>query len=102
MYADPDPLMELVRSDPEHAWPLVLAYAEEHPEDAGRTSALIEEFIYEHGDRLLDRMASAAAESSILRDLIASAYVGGVASRGAEEFHRLQARLQRESGWPEG
>ena len=98
MQYQPDPLFELVRADPETAWPLVLAYAKAHPEDA---SALIEEFIYEHDDRYVDRLEGAARADPVIRELIAMAYVGGFTTVGADRFHALQARLRQELGWPE-
>lgn len=100
--SDPDqaPLFDLVRSDPDGAWPLVLAYAKEHAGD-GFASALIEEFIYEHDDRFIDRLEAVARADPVLRELIAMAYVGGTASRGAKRFRELQARLGKELGWPE-
>jgi hypothetical protein len=97
-YADPDSLLELVRSDPEAAWPLVIAYTKEHPED-GYSSALIEEFVYSHDDRFVDRMEFIAGEDLTIRELIAQAYVGGIA--GGKRFNELQARLSRQLGWPE-
>ncbi len=90
----------MVRSDPDRAWPLVVAFVLEHPEDA-HASALLEEFIYEHGDQFIDRMAEAARTHPMVKELIAQAYVGGIAGAGIEEFHRLQQRLRRESGWPD-
>jgi hypothetical protein len=91
-----DPLFELVRSDPETAWPLVISYAKEHPGD-GRSSSLIEEFIYQHDDRFVDWMELAARDDWLIRELIAQAYVGGIA--GGERFHELQAHLRRQLGW---
>jgi hypothetical protein len=91
--------VDLVRSDPERAWPLVVQFASEHPEDASATS-LLEEFIYEHDDRYIDRMEEAARAHPMVKELIAQAYVGGIAGSGIEEFHRLQGRLRRELGWP--
>lgn len=95
-----EPTVELVRSDPDRAWPLVVRFANEHPED-GHASSLLEAFVYEHDDRFMGRMEEAARTHPMVKELIAQVYVGGMDIHGIEEFHRLQRRLRRELGWPE-
>lgn len=87
-----DDLKELVRSDPERAWPRVLAFVRAHPESAAG-HAMIEDFVYEHDDRFISRIEAAALEDSTVREIVVQAYIGGVASEGAEQFWRLQDRL---------
>jgi hypothetical protein len=89
-----DDLHELVKSDPERAWPMVLELLRAHPESAA-AGHLIEDFVYEHDERFIDRIEAAALADPILRDIVDQAYVGGFASVGAERFHRLQDRLRR-------
>ena len=93
-----DELYELLRSDPEAAWPRVLDFASKHPESAS-ASALIEDFVYLHNDRFISRLEEAVLHDPILREIVEQAYVGGDASVGAEQFNRLQDRLRSESGW---
>jgi hypothetical protein len=85
-------LHALVKSDPEAAWPRVLTFVREHPERAGD---LIEDFVYEHDDQFISRLEEAALADPIVRGLVVDAYVGGIGSEGAEQFHRLQERLEQ-------
>ena len=88
-----DELHGLVKSDPERAWPLVLAFVRGHPELAA-SQDMVEDFVYEHNLKFIDRMEAAALADSIFREVVEQAYVGGVATDGAEEFRRLQDRLR--------
>jgi hypothetical protein len=54
-----DDLPDLVKSDPERAWPRVLAFVQQHPEDES-AGALIEDFVYEHNDQFIGRIEAAA------------------------------------------
>ena len=89
-----DDLHELVKSDPERAWPMVLALLRIHP-DWVEAAHLMEDFVYEHDERFIDRIEAAALADPIVRDIVDQAYVGGFASVGAERLHRLQDRLRR-------
>lgn len=91
-------LYRLVDADPELAWSELLGFARVHP-DSPATQALIEELIYKHGTRFIARLEAAALADPMFRQQIEQAYVGGDASRGAQEFHELQDRLT--SGWYE-
>jgi deferrochelatase/peroxidase EfeB len=90
---DFETLHELVAKDPEQAWPLVLAYIREHP-DLASAQDLVEDFIYEHDNRFVDRIEAAARQEPVVRNVVEQAYVGGFATLGAERFQRLQERLR--------
>ncbi len=67
-----------------------------HPEFCSRApespdaGGLIEELIYEHDELFLDRIEVAIMEHPIVREVVQQAYVGGLATNGAERFQRLQ------------
>jgi hypothetical protein len=88
-----DELHERVKSDPERAWPEVLAFIHDHPNQAAEAQDLIEDFVYEHDERFISRIELAAEDPGI-RAVIEEAYVGGIATVGAEQFHALQERLR--------
>jgi hypothetical protein len=83
-------LRELIHSDPDRVWPLVLEFARMNPD--GRS--LIEEFVYEHDERFIGRLEQAAMDDPVIRGILEEAYVGGVASPGTEQVHELQERLR--------
>jgi hypothetical protein len=83
-----------VKTDPEKAWPQVLAFVREHPELA-MSQDLIEDFIYEHDVQFIARLDAAAVADPIFGSLVEQAYVGGMATEGVEQFHLLQERLRR-------
>lgn len=87
-----NPLRALVRTDPEAAWPQVLAFVREHPELAASQN-LIEDLVYEHDDQFITRLEEAALADPSVRDVVVQAYVGGTASEGEGQFRRLQERL---------
>jgi hypothetical protein len=83
-----------VKSDPERAWPQVLAFVREHPESAA-AGDLIEDLVYEHDQLFIARIESAALADPVVREVVEQAYVGGVATEGAQEFRQVQERLRR-------
>jgi hypothetical protein len=87
-------LHALVKTDPEQAWPRVLAFVREHPELAV-SQDLIEDFVYEHDLQFIARLEAAAFADRIVGSLVEQAYVGGMATEGVEQFHLLQERLRR-------
>jgi hypothetical protein len=91
-----DDLHELVKTDPEAAWPQVVELLR-IGEDPARAQDLLEDFVYEHDDRFIDRIADAAASEPVIRSVVQEAYVGGVATRGAEASHELQQRLSADA-----
>jgi hypothetical protein len=88
-----DELHELVKSDPERAWPEVLAFIHDYPDLSAEAQDLVEDFVYEHDERFISSLES-AAEDPAMRAVIEKAYVGGFATVGAERFHALQERLR--------
>jgi len=90
---DFETLHELVKTDPEAAWPRVVAFIQEHPEKAEGVD-LLEDFVYEHDDRFVGRIEEAALADSRVREVVDQAHVGGFATIGAEEFHNIQERLK--------
>jgi hypothetical protein len=88
-----DDLHELVKSDPELAWPRVLAFVRGHP-DLAAAQDLIEHLVYDHNEQFIHRIEAAALDDPVVRGVVEQAYVGGVASEGAEQFRRLQDRLR--------
>lgn len=91
-------LYRSVETDPERAWSDLLGFAKVHPQTPA-TQALIEEFVYKHGTMFIARLEAAALADPAFREQVEQAYVGGDASRGAQQFHELQERLT--SGWYE-
>ena len=88
-----DELHELVKNDPERAWPLVLAFVRDNP--GSLTSYdLIEDFVYEHDEQFIDRIEAAALHDPVVREVVEHAHVGGFATVGPERFHLLQDRLR--------
>lgn len=87
-------LHALVKTDPEAAWPHVIGFLRQHPE-RGEAQDLIEDFVYEHDDRFIGLIEAAALADANVRSVVEQAYVSGFATRGAEEFHRLQDKLRR-------
>ena len=88
-----DELHGLVKSDPERAWPLVLAFVQGHP-DSAASQDMIEDFVYEHDMKFIYRIEAAAVDDPVVREIVEQAHVGGFATEGAEEFRRLQDRLR--------
>jgi hypothetical protein len=88
-----DELHELITSDPELAWPRVLAFVREHPGTA-EAQDFVEDLVYEHDMQFIERLEAEAFVDPALRSVIEQAYVGGVATEGAEQFNRLQERLR--------
>jgi hypothetical protein len=87
-------LHELVRTDPEAAWPKVVAFVREHPESAYESHDLIEDFVYLHDMQFMSRIELAAVADPVFREAVAQAYVGGFATNGAREFRLLQERFR--------
>lgn len=56
-------LHTMVRTDPDAAWPQVLAFIGATGETA-EAQDLIQDFVYEHDDRFIDRIEAAAAADS--------------------------------------
>jgi hypothetical protein len=88
-----DRLYALVKSDPEQAWPEVLTFVRTYP-DSAASQDLLEDLVYEHDERFLDRIEAAALDDPVIRSIVEQLYVGGVATEGAERFNRLQERLR--------
>lgn len=86
-------LHELVRTDPDTAWPMVLAYIRNHPASAAAID-LIEDLVYEHNDRFISRIEAAALTQEAVRFVVEQAYVGGITTEGADKFGALQERLR--------
>ncbi len=86
-------LHDLLRSDPERAWPSVLEYLRDFSE-TGEAIDLIEDLVYDRDDRFIDRLACAALADPAVRAVVEQAYIGGFATKGAEAFHRLQESLR--------
>lgn len=72
---------------------MVLAFVRAHPGSA-LAQDLIEELVYEHDEQFIPRIEAAALQDPLMREVVEQAYVGGVASEGAEQFHRLQDQLR--------
>ncbi|MDQ3690311.1 MAG: hypothetical protein M3406_09820 [Chloroflexota bacterium] len=85
-------LHTMVRTDPDAVWPRVLALIGANG-DTAEAQDLIQDFVYEHDDQFIDRIEAAALADSTVRGVVLQAYVGGFATTGAIEFHRLQDRL---------
>jgi hypothetical protein len=85
-------LHTLVRTDPDAAWPRVLALIDATG-DTAEAQDLIQDFVYEHDVRFIDRIEAAAVADSTVRSVVLQAYVGGFVTDGAIAFHRLQDRL---------
>ena len=92
-----DELHDMVKSDPERAWPLALEFVRRHPELAA-SQDLIEDFVYEHEVKFIDWIEAAALADPVVREVVEHAHVGGFATAGSEEFGRLQARLRAGEG----
>ena len=85
-------LHALIRTSPDEAWPLVVEFVRGHPGSA-EAEDFIEDLVYEHDERFLDQLEASALADPTFRAVIQQAYVGGVATTGAERFHELQRRL---------
>jgi hypothetical protein len=97
--SDYSSLHELVRIDPERAWPLVLKFVRNHPALA-ESQDLIEDLVYEHDDRFITRIEAAALDDPVIADVVMQAYVGGVATEGARMFADLRERLHARGDQP--
>lgn len=99
-FAIPDPdgrrLHRAIRLDPEAGWDDLRARL---CESGGRDDELflmdlVEDLMFSHADRFIDRIERLAEECPEARQTIAYAYVGGLASSPAlERFWSLQERL---------
>lgn len=67
-----------VRTDPDAAWPRVLAFIGAN-RDTAEAQDLIEDYVYEHDDRFIDHIEAAALADSTVRGVVLQAYVGGFA-----------------------
>ncbi len=86
------PVHGQLRLDPEAAWPGVIEFVRRHPATL-EASDLIEDLIFEHGERFIDRIEELALTDNAFRSTVAHAYVGGIAGRSIDRFHRLQDEL---------
>lgn len=95
----PDPhgrqLHRAIRLDPEAGWDALRArLCESGVRDELFLMDLVEDLMFSHADRFIDRLERLAEECPQAREAIAFAHVGGVASTAAlERFWSLQARL---------
>jgi hypothetical protein len=87
-----DELHDLVRVDPERAWPIVLEFVRDNSGSAVAQD-LVEDFVYEHDVAFVSRIREAALGDPRFRDVVLQCHVGGFATTGADEFNRLQADL---------
>lgn len=88
-------LHDLLKNDPERAWPLVREFVHRHPGSA-TAQDFIEDLVYEHDLSFIPRIESAALDDPIFREVVVQCHVGGMATAGVEAFRHLQGRLSIE------
>ncbi len=89
-----DEIHELIKSDPERAWPEVLRFVHRHS-SSSEAQDLIQDLVYEWDTRFLDRLEAPALSDQLVAEVIDQSYVGGFATEGCEQFRQLQERLRR-------
>jgi hypothetical protein len=84
----------LHHGDPEAAWPQVLEYvSREATTHAAEVTMLVEDLIYLHADRFIDRMEAEVATNHQFRLAVSGAYIGGVVGAGIDRFLALQQAI---------
>ena len=86
------PIHGRLRRDPEEAWPAVVEFVRQHPASLDARD-LVEDLMYEHGDRFIDRIENLARADGAFRSTVAWANVGGIAGPSIDRFHRLQDEI---------
>jgi len=92
----------LHHGDPETAWPQVLEYVCREATNHARwaeVATLVEDLIYLHADRFIDRIEAEAASNQQFRLALSMAYIGGIGGAAVERFLNLQASVSDAAGW---
>ena len=84
----------LHHGDPETAWPQVLEYVcREATNHTAEVATLVEDLIFLHADRFIDRIEAEAANNQQFRVALSKAYIGGICGAAVERFLTLQASV---------
>jgi hypothetical protein len=83
---------DLVKSDPERAWPVIVQLIKDGSDPIAALDRL-EDLIYEHADRFIARIRTEAHADPLFRGVVVEAHVGGFSSAGVDEFRRFQEEL---------
>ena len=86
------PVHGQLRRDPEAAWPDIIEFVRRHPATL-EASDLIEDLMFEHGERFIDRIEGLARTDDAFRSTVAHAYIDGITGPSIDRFHRLQDEL---------
>jgi hypothetical protein len=84
-------LHEGVLRDPEGVWQELRAYLCGPTDD--RSVDLIEDLMFWHAAAFVERVEALVEECPSVAETVASAYVGGTAAEGVDQFHALQDRI---------
>lgn len=92
----------LHHGDPESAWPQVLEYVcreTTNPVRWAEVATLVEDLIYLHADRFIDRIEAEASSNQQFRLALSQAYIGGTSGPAVERFLVLQRDISQPAVW---
>lgn len=86
------PIHGRLQRDPEEAWPDVVEFVRKHPASLD-ASDLVEDLMFEHGERFIDRIEDLARTDAAFRSTVEFVHLGGIAGPAIDRFHQLQDEI---------
>lgn len=93
------PIHGRLQRDAEDAWPAVVEFVRSHPMSL-QADDLVEDLMYGHGDRFIDRIEDLARSDPAFRSTVERAHVGGIAGPAIDRFHQLQDEFNSDQESP--